>query len=366
MLLALALAAMVFTGCGKSGSASGEGTQDSGSGQGAADTENSLEGTTLNLYTWDDMFPQEVLDAFSDQYGVKINYSNFDYDEDMLAKLEETQGGEYDVVIADDYILEMVNAEGLATELDKSKLSHYENIDPAYLGLFYDPEDKYDIPYGAGVPLIVYDPDLTDVKIKGFADLWDPALEDNVALIGNYRVINGFTLKTLGESLNCEEEDKIREAGEKLIGLAPNVRAINDTNTQDLLLSGEVAAAFLYTSQVTQALQANPYLTAVYPEEGLGFGTMAMFIPSQAPNPEAAYAFINFILDGETSARCFEHIGYYNTNRAAEEHISADMRKFIVLPEGTDSGEAVANISDDANDLHAEIWANFQNACGAS
>ena len=67
---------------------------------------------TLNLYTWEGMFPQEVLDGFSKQYNVKINYTNFDYDEDMLAKLEETKGGDYDVVIADDYILELAIRRG--------------------------------------------------------------------------------------------------------------------------------------------------------------------------------------------------------------------------------------------------------------
>lgn len=79
----------------------------------------------------------------------------------------------------------------------------------------------------------------------------------------------------------------IRAAGEKLLSLAPNIRVINDNNTQDYLISGEVAAAFLYTSQVSAALQARPDLEVVYPKEGLGFGIMAGFIPSQAPNADA-------------------------------------------------------------------------------
>lgn len=362
------LTAGSLAGCGGSvqstaESAEAESTEAVTAGE-AEDRYAAIRGTTLNLYTWDDMFPQEVLDAFQEQTGVTINYSNFEYDEDMLAKLEETQGGDYDVVIADDYILEMVNQEGLAMELDKSKLTHYENLDPLYLGLFYDPEDKYDVPYGAGVPQIVYDPSLTDVEIKGFRDLMDPSLEDNVAITANYRVIDGFILKMLGESMNCEDVEKIAEAGEELLKLAPNIRAIIDDNTQNLLLSGEVAAAFLYSSQVTQALMENSSLKAVIPEEGMGFGTMCMFIPSQAPNPEAAHAFINFIIDAETSAACFEYIGYYNTTKAAEEFISDEMKQYIVLPEGAEEGEAVGNISDEANAKHEEIWAAFQTACG--
>ena len=331
-----------------------------------ADASDEFKGQSLNIYTWDAMFPQDVLDNFASQYGITINYSNFDYDEDMLAKLEETQGGEYDVVIADDYILELVNQEGLSQELDKSIITNWGNIDPRFLGLFYDKEDKYDAPYGAGIPLIVYDPNATDVKIEGFADLWDPSLKDNVALIGNYRVIDGFTLQTLGGTLNSQEVDLIEQAGEKLLELAPNVRAINDNNTQDLLISGEVAAAFLYTSQVNQAILANPELVAVYPKEGIGFGTMCMFIPSKAPNAKLANLFINYILDSEVSAKCFEYLQYYSTTKTAEQYMSEEMKPLLILPEDAPEGTPIENISQEANDAHEKIWAAFQNACGQS
>ena len=98
--------ATLFTGCGAGGK------EDKGD---------------LNLYTWDGMFPQEILDGFEKETGIRINYSNFDYDEDMLAKLEETKGGDYDLVIADDYIIELAIQEGLAQKLDTGKISTYDN-----------------------------------------------------------------------------------------------------------------------------------------------------------------------------------------------------------------------------------------------
>ena len=320
-------------------------------------------GGEMNLYTWDGMFPQEILRGFEEETGVRINYSNFDYDEDMLAKLEETQGGDYDFVIADDYILELVIAEGLAQKLDTTRLENYENLNPVFMSQFYDPDNEYTVPYGAGIPLIVYDPALTNVEITSYEDLWDPSLEDNVAITANYRVINGITLKTMGESFNTEDLDVIRQAGEKLLSLAPNIRVINDSNTQDYIVSGEGAAAFLYTSQVYAALNARDDLEVVYPEEGLGFGIMAGFIPSDAPNPDAAYAFIDYINRPENAAACFEYIGYYCTNKAAEEYISDEMKEFIVLPEDAAEGEIVQNISQEAEDLHAEIWNQFRAAC---
>ena len=317
----------------------------------------------LNLYTWDGMFPQEILDGFEEETGYIINFSHFDYDEDMLAKLEETKGGDYDLVIADDYIIEVVIAEGLSQKLDISRLKNYDNLNPVFMSQFYDPANEYTVPYGAGIPLIVYDPTLTDVEIKGYGDLWNPALEDNVALTANYRVINGITLKTMGESFNTNDLDVIKAAGEKLIELAPNVRVINDNNTQDFILSGEVAAGFLYSSQVMTAVMANPELKMVYPEEGLGFGIMAAFIPSQAPNADAAYAFLDYINIPENAAKCFEYIGFYCTNKAADALISEEMRQFVVLPEGAAEGEIIQNVSQEAEDLHAEIWNQFKNAC---
>jgi spermidine/putrescine transport system substrate-binding protein len=359
LFLSLTMAVGIMGGCGSSSS---DGSSSSSTGD-DSETGNSISGTSLNLYTWDGMFPQEVLDGFEEEYGVNINYSNFDYDEDMLAKLEETNGGDYDFVIADDYILEVVNSEGLAQDLDTDRLENWDNINSLYQGQFYDPDDSFTVPYGAGIPLIVYDPSLVDIEIKGYSDLWDPSLEDNLALIGNYRVIDGITLKTMGESFNTEDLDVIRAAGDKLLELAPNVRVINDSNTQDFLISGEVGAAFLYSSQVMLALQANEDLVAVYPEEGLGFGIMAGFIPSDAPNADAAYAFIDYLLRPEISAQCFEYIGYYCTNKAAEEYISDDMKEYIVVPDSVTEGEIIQNVSQEAEDLHSEIWNNFKNAC---
>lgn len=347
LLLGLILTASLLAGCG---SKEGAGNASGLSGE-------------LNLYTWDGMFPQEVLRGFEDETGVRINYSNFDYNEDMLAKLGETEGGDYDLVIGDDYILEMVISEGLAQKLDTTKLDNYDNLNPVFMSQFYDPENEYTVPYGAGIPLILYDPALTDVEIKGYSDLWDASLEDNVAITANYRVINGITLKTMGESMNTEDLDTIEKAGEKLLELAPNIRVINDNNTQDYLISGEVAAAFLYTSQVYNAVNAREDLEVVYPEEGLGFGIMGAFIPSKAPNADAAYAFLDYINRPENAAKCFEYIGYYCTNKAAEELISEEMQKLIVLPADAAEGEIIQNISLEAEDLHAEIWNNFKAAC---
>lgn len=375
IMLGVTMIAGVLTGCGNSSAGENGSTQveedtvvedttaeDTTAAEAEETKSASLTGE-LNLYTWDGMFPQEVLDGFEEETGIKINYSNFDYDEDMLAKLEETEGGDYDLVIADDYIIELAIQEGLVQKLNKEQIPNFSNINPLYQGQFYDEKDEYTVPYGAGIPLIVYDKDAVGFEIKSYEDLWNPALEDNIAIIGNYRVMNGIALKTLGESFNTEDLDVIQKAGDKMLELAPNIRLISDSNTQDYIVSGEVSAAFLYTSQVNQALAANPNLSVCYPQEGLGFGIMAGFIPSQAPNADAANAFLNYILQPEVSAVCFENLGYYCTNKAAEEYIPEDIKDSIVVPDTVTEGEIIQNISQEAEDLHAEIWKKFQEAC---
>ena len=314
----------------------------------------------LVLYTWESMFPQEVLDGFTERTGVKIVYSNFDYDETMLEKLGAAKGGDYDVVIADDYIIEQAVQAGLVSEIDKTAVSNFGNINPLYQGQFYDPEDKYTVPYGAGIPLIVYDPSAVDFEIKGYNDLWNSALRDAVAITANYRVINGITLLSMGESMNTEDLDVIAKAGEKLLALAPNIRLIQDDNTQDSLLNGEAAAAFLYTSQVTQVMAENPALRVVYPEEGLGFGIMAAFVPVNAPNKQAAFDFLNYILEPEVSKACMEYIGYYNTTGAADDIVDPS----LVVPSSVISGEIIQNVSEAANDAYNRNWTEFRAACG--
>ncbi len=344
LLLACALCLASLAACGSSG--------------GAAARE-------VNLYTWEGMFPQEVLDAFTEETGIKVNYSNFDTDETMLAKLEAAKGGDYDVVLADDYIIETAIAEGLVAKLDKSKLENLANVDPFYQGQFYDAADEYTEPAGAGVQTIVYDPTKVDVDVKGYEDLWDPAFESDIAITSNFRVMNGMALKIMGESYNTSDVAAIQAAGKKLLELAPNIRLIKDDNVQDDLLSGEVDAAVMYTSQVTLACLANPDLRVVYPEEGVGFGIMAQFIPANAPHAQEAYEFINYLLRPDVAKQVFEFEGYYCTNQAAYELIDESMRDFLILPDEFKADtEMIQNISSEASEAHVQVWTEFKSACG--
>jgi len=323
----------------------------------------------LTIYTWNKMFPEEILKGFEAETGIKINYVNFDTDEAMLENLNAKRGGSYDLVIVDDYIIEPAIKQGLAQKLDVSKLTNYKNINPIYQGQFYDPSDEYTIPYGAGVQTIVYDPSRVNIKISGYTDLWNPSLANSVGITGNFRVINGMALKVLGESYNTNDIQAIRTAGDMLINLAPNIRLIMDGERDDYLddelLSGKISVGVMYTSQVTTARMENPSLKAVFPREGIGFGIMAAFIPSKAPNPNAAHLFLNYILDAERGAVCFEYLGYYSTYSASDPLIAPEYKEFLTLPERfhTDM-EMIQSIEPEAVEAHNLIWTAFRAAAG--
>jgi spermidine/putrescine-binding protein len=323
----------------------------------------SAQNRRLVLYTWEEMFPQEILNEFRQATGIEVVYKTFDFNEDMLTELEISNGGEYDLVIADDYIIEFVVAEGLARKLNKGRITNFGNINPLFQYQFYDPENEYTVPYGAGIQTIVYDPARVRLDIQGFADLWDSSLRGSLGLTANYRVINGMALMSLEKSYNTEDVAEINAAGARLNALVPNIRILRDIDLDRAMVAGEISAAVMYTGEVTRLKAAHPQYRVVYPREGIGFGIQAAFVPSNAPNADAAYAFLNFILDPRRGARCFEYSGYYCTYSASESHISPQYREYLILPNFRDF-EMIENLGREAENAHSRIWRAFRAALG--
>jgi spermidine/putrescine-binding protein len=319
---------------------------------------------SLVLYTWSEMFPPEIIKSFEEDCGIKVKYVVFDTNEAMFARLQAAKGGKYDLVIADDYMIENIILEGLAQKLDISKIPNYRNINALYQQQFYDPADEYTVPYGAGVQTIVYDSQRVNFPISGYMDLWHPELKNSIGIVDSFRVVNGMALKVMDQSYNTNDIELIRTAGEYLKALAPNIRLIRDDKLEEELLSGEISVGVMYTSQVTMAKLENPDLEVVFPDEGLGFGIMAGFIPVNAANPDAACVFLNYILDAERGARCFEYLGYYSTYAASDSLIDPEYKDFLTLPEEFGVMEMIQNVSAEAEAMHNRIWTEFKSASG--
>jgi len=318
-------------------------------------------GGELNIFTWDGYVPQSVVDKFTEKTGIKVNFSNFDTNEEMLTKLQATKGGEYDIVIASDYIIDIARGEGLVKELDKNIIKNYDNIASGYRKQYYDPEDKYTVPYAVGTPLIVYDPAKVSVDIKGFADLWDPALAESIVAMDDARNIIGITLKSMGYGFNETDPAVLAAAKEKLFKLKPNIRALSYDNTQSMLITGEASVGYLFTSQVVELMNARPDYKIVYPEEGLGFGIDAAFVPKNAPNSENAMKFLNFMLEPEIGAEIAQFTLYVCPNEKAMEHIPEDtkLRDYLYIPaEKLEGSEFIKDVGE-AADTYYKIWTEF-------
>jgi spermidine/putrescine-binding protein len=326
---------------------------------------------SLVIYTWEEMIPQEIFDDFTRETGVEVVLKTFEYNEEMLMALEMAEGGEYDLVIADDYIVEFVIEEGLAQKLDKKRLPNLKNVNSFYQHQFYDPYDEYTIPYGAGVQTIVYNPARVRFDITGFADFWNPTLRDRLGITANYRVINGMSLKTMGKGYNEASPEVITAAGERLLQLTPNIKIMRDMDLDDYILRGDIDVALMYTDQVFKSLIQNPNLKMVYPKEGIGFGIMPAFIPVNAPNPQAAHWFLNAIMEPRRGARCFEYLGYYCTFAASEPYIKPEYQPYLLLPMEERNGrvvnkfgnyELMMNLSEAAEAAHSRVWDVFSRA----
>ena len=173
------------------------------------------EEKVLNIFSWDGYIDYEtVIKPFEQETGIKVNYAPFSTNEEMLKKLQENGASEYDVVLASDYILNTARQEGLMQKLNKDLIPNYQNLNPEFTSQYFDPDNEYVAPYMSGIPLIIYNPDLVDIEIDGFEDLWDPSLKDSLGLIDDARVTIGMVLLSMGQSMNTTDDAVLAEAKE--------------------------------------------------------------------------------------------------------------------------------------------------------
>ena len=317
----------------------------------------------LVIFSWADYIDPELLAEFTEKTGIEINYNYFSSEEEMLSKLEAVNGGEYDLVLASDYIINITRQENLIKEIDKSKVPNYKHLNEKYLKQYFDPDGLYTVPYVAGTPLIVYDPAKVTCEITGFNSLWDPSLKDQLVVMDHMRNVIGFTMKSMGYSLNETDPAVIAEAGEKLLTLKPNIRALDGDTPHEKLISGECTIGYVFTSQVSAVLAERPDFKVVYPVEGMGFGIDAFFMPINAPHEAEALEFLNYMCDPEISARASVFTQYINCNTAATEYLLADFlaNEAVNIPaEILGEIEFMQDISAEATEQMNEIWNTFK------
>ena len=320
------------------------------------------EEKVLNVFTWEGYFDDTTLTGFIDETGIKVNYATFATNEEMFMKLQANGGSEYDIVLASDYIISAARKAGLLLPLDKSKLTGWDNLNPAYLNQYFDPDNVYSMPYTVGSPMIIYNPALVEGRINRFGDLWDEQFADSLWLLDDARVTLGQVLHSLGYSYNTTDPDELAEAAEKLKALKPNIRALNYDMSYNYLTSGEAKAAYIFTPYVVLTLMENPNLVAVYPEDGIGFGIDSIVIPVNAPHPENAHLFMDYYLRPEVAKIVAEWQCYINPNQAADALIDPDiaaMSPFHIPENLLADAEYVMDLGENES-LYQDIWTEFK------
>ena len=288
------------------------------------------EEKVLNIFSWEGYVDETTIANFTAETGISINYAVFASNEEMLMKLQANGASEYDIIIASDYILSLARKENLLLPLDKEQLTGWENINPAYLDQYFDPGNVYTMPYTVGVPMIVYDPARVAEPITSFDDLWREEFRDNLCLLDDARVMIGAVLKTLGYSYNPT--------------------------------AGEVVAGYLFTPDVVICQMENPDLVAVFPEEGIGFGIDSLAIPANAPHPQNAHIFLDYLLRPEVAAHVAEWQLYTNPNLAADPLISEETKQYAALnvPEELLATKEYVEDVGEYESVYQEIWMEFK------
>ncbi len=315
----------------------------------------------INLFTWEGYIDADTIRKFTEETGIRINFSTFSSNEEMLLKV---QGGDnqYDLILASDYAINILRKGDLLQKLDKALLPNYENLSPAYLNKYYDENNEYTVPYTAGTPVILYDPAVVDFEITGYEALWDERLQDSLVIIDDARNIVGITLKTMGQSFNTTDEEVLKQAAEKLAPLRKNIRSFNYDSAYQDLISGECSVGYMFTSYAMIALEARPDLKVVYPKEGLGFGIDSFIIPANARNAENAHKLLNFLLRGDVAANTAQVQYYMSPNAKAVEFMPEDFKQnpVIAIP---DELLVDAEFIQDVGEFESEfqkIWQEFK------
>ena len=335
---------------------------------------------TLNVYNWgeyisdgsDDSFDtiKEFEKWYEETYGekVKVNYSTFASCEDMYAKLS---GGavSYDIVIPSDYMIKRMADEGMLLELDYSNIPNYEYIDDMYKGLYYDPDNKYTVPYTYGVIGIIYDANVVDEEDTGDWDLlWNEKYAGNILQFNNSRDAFGTAQYKLGLDVNTDDKASWERALEELKVQNPLVKSYVMDEIYNMMESGEAAIGAYYAGDYFTMLDSasdNVDLRFYYPERTNYFFD-AMCIPSCCQDKELAEIFINYMLSEEPAIANAEYIYYaspnslvYNNEDYIEEMGEEAME--ILYPDISDFGEryneyAYRNLSNEMLDYLNTLW----------
>ena len=266
------------------------------------------EGNVVNMYNWGEYIDKEVLDEFTRETGIKVNYETFVTNEDMYLKIKQG-GSNYDIVVPSDYMIEKMIKEDMLEPIDKSKLSNYKNIDVKFLNKSYDPKSKYSIPLYWGTLGILYNKNLVDGEITSWADLWNEKHKDKIVMLDSSRDSFAAALLKNGFSMNSRNKEELEIAKKDLIKQKKSILAYLVDETKDNMF------AVMYSGDATELLDADEKFEYVKPKEGTNLWFDSMVILKNSKNKENAHKLIDFLIRKDILSKNMNYTYYAVPNQ---------------------------------------------------
>ena len=328
------------------------------------------QGVSLNVYNWGLYISDgsdesvDVISAFEELTGIDINYTTFDTNESMYAKLK-SGGAVYDVFLPSDYMLGKMANEGMLLPLNKENIPNLAGISELYLDKEYDPGNVYSVPYMWCMVGITYNKDMVDEADleQGWNLLWDPRYTGQILQFNNSRDCFAMALKTLGRSMNPTSTQDIDDALVKLQEQKPLVQAYVMDEVFDKMEGGEAALAPYYTGDGLTMIAENPSLGMFIPEEGTLQCVDAMCIPASSQNQEAAEMFINYMCEVDVALQNALFVQYTSPVEAVRELLPAELRDSELMypdPALIERSEYPSVISDELNSAMDMAWSQMK------
>jgi spermidine/putrescine transport system substrate-binding protein len=282
----------------------------------------------LYVYTWAQYTDKELLNSFTAKTGIQVVADVYDSNETMLAKLQAGGGGAYSVIYPSDYMVRRMVELDLLRQLEHTQLAGLDNLYPRFQNPSYDPHNRHSVPFGWGTTGLLYNSNKLAVAPVDWDYLWvhQQQLSKRMTLLNDVREVMGGVLRMLGYSYNSKNESQIKQAYEKLKAILPAIAAFDTDAWQNQILAGDLLLAMSYSSDAIRVIKENPSLKYVIPRSGSSLWTDTMVIPKTAPNPDGAYAWIDYMLQAEVAAQMCQRLSFATPNQVAVEQLPPQVR----------------------------------------
>ncbi len=322
----------------------------------------SLEGTTLNVFNWGEYIPDgtegsmDINKKFSELTGIKVNYTTYENNEAMYAKLK-SGGVSYDIIIPSDYMIERMNKEKMLEKLDFSRISNYKYIDPQYKNLYFDPENEYSVPYSVGMVGLIYNTKTVKQKPDSWGTMWDEKYKGDILNFNNPRDAFAISQQFLGFDLNTTDKTQWDKAAHKLIEQKKILQSYVMDEIFQKMEDGEAAIAPYYAGDFLLMQENNPDLEFVYPKEGTNIFVDSVCVPKGCQNYEAAMLYINFLLEPDIALEIAEYVYYATPNTAVLENDDYSLKgNEYLYPEVYPKVQYFHDVDSDIRTYYEYLW----------